>query len=175
MQISNARNRYNVRDPFYLRIVRSVFKVMHAAAFIALMAMMAVVVANIIGRIFFKAPIMGTLEIAGFSGVVFVAVAVGFAQRERRNVYVDVVVKRFPPRVRLIVDGFTHLLGLIGVGFLLWAVTESAVEAMIDGEITLMLSVKTYPFRFIWAVGLLVLCGFLLQHFIKFLKEYLKG
>ena len=164
-----------MHDPFYLRFVRSVFKVMHAAAFIALMAMMAVVVANIIGRIFFKAPVMGTLEIAGFSGVIFVAVAVGFAQRERRNVYVDIVVKHFPTRVRLLVDSFTYLLGLIGVGFLLWAVTESAFEAMFDGEITLMLSVKTYPFRFIWAAGLLVLCGFLLQHLIKFIKECFKA
>ena len=164
-----------MHDPFYLRFVRSVFKVMHAAAFIALMAMMAVVVANIIGRIFLKAPVMGTLEIAGFSGVIFVAVAVGFAQRERRNVYVDIVVKHFPTRVRLLVDSFTYLLGLIGVGFLLWAVTESAFEAMINGEITLMLSVKTYPFRFIWAAGLLVLWGFLLQHFIKFIKECLKA
>jgi hypothetical protein len=34
--------------------------------------------------------------------------------------------------------------------------------------------VKTFPFRFIWAAGLLVLCGFLLQHFIKFIKEGLK-
>ena len=164
-----------MHDPFYLRFVRSMFKVMHAAAFIALMAMMAVVVANIIGRIFFKAPVMGTLEIAGFSGVVFVAVAVGFAQRERRNVYVDIVVKHFSPRYRGLVDSFTHLLALIGVGFLLWAVTESAFEAMSDGEITLMLSVKTFPFRFIWAAGLFVLCGFLLQHFIKFIKECLKA
>jgi TRAP-type transport system small permease protein len=164
-----------MHDPFTMRVVRSVFKVMHAAAFIALMAMMAVVVANIIGRIFFKAPVMGTLEIAGFSGVVFVAVAVAFAQRERRNVYVDIVVKRFPPRYRMLVDSFTYLLSLIGVGFLIWAVTESALEAMIDGEITLMLSVKTFPFRFIWAAGLLVLWGFLLQHFIKFIKEGLKA
>jgi TRAP-type C4-dicarboxylate transport system permease small subunit len=175
MQINDTRIRYKMRDPFYLRFVRWSFKAMHAAAFIALMAMMAVVVANIIGRIFFKAPIMGTLEIAGFSGVIFVAVAVGFAQRERRNVYVDIVVKHFPRRFRMLVDSFTHLLCLIGVGFLIWAVTESAFEALIDGEITLMLSVKTFPFRFIWAAGLLVLFGFLLQHLIKFIKECLKA
>jgi TRAP-type C4-dicarboxylate transport system permease small subunit len=143
-------------------------------AFIALMAMMGIVVCNIIGRIFFKAPVMGTLEIAGFAGVIVVAVAIGFAQREHRNIFVDIVVARFPARIRIIVDSFTYLLSLGAVGFLFWAVAESAFESLIQEEITLTLGIKTFPFRFIWAAGLLILCGFLLQHLIQNLSKGLK-
>ena len=113
---------------------------------------------------------MGTLEIAGFAGVIVAAVAIGLAQRENRNIFVDIIINRFPERLRLITDCLCYFLSLVAMGFLFWAVFESAVEALNQGEITLTLSTKTYPFRFIWAGGLLILCLFLIQHFIGLLK-----
>jgi len=157
-----------------LKLFRVIFVVLHVVAFIALMAMMGIVVCNIIGRIFFKSPVMGTLEIAGFAGIIVVAVAIGLAQREHRNIFVDIVVARFPARIRIIIDSFTYLLSLGAVGFLFWAVAESALESLIQEEITLTLGIKTFPFRFIWAAGLLILCGFLLQHLIQNLHKGLK-
>jgi len=43
-----------------------------------------------------------------------------------------------------------------------------------QGEITLTLSLKTYPFRFIWAAGLIILCSFLIQNIIGFFKGAIK-
>jgi TRAP-type C4-dicarboxylate transport system permease small subunit len=144
---------------------------MHIAAFVALMVMMLTVVANIVGRIFLRTPVIGTLEIAGFCGVIVVAVAVAFAQRERRNIYVDLVVQRFSTRWRAITDSFTYLLSIVAIGILAWAVFDSAVEAYVDEDITLTLSVATYPFRFIWAIGLFILLLFLIRHGIEALQQ----
>jgi TRAP-type C4-dicarboxylate transport system permease small subunit len=151
--------------------IQRLFKVMHLAAFLALMVMMLMVVANIVGRIFFRKPIMGTLEVAGFCGVIVVAFAVAFAQREGRNIYVDLVVQRFSTGLRAIIDSFTYLLSMVAVGIVAWAVFASAVEAYMDQDITLTLSVATYPFRFTWALGLLILFLFLIQHVIGTLRR----
>ena len=159
-----------MRVAFGRKLLRLILKFVHLASFFALMVMMLTVVANIIGRIFFKSPVMGTLEVAGFCGVVFVSAAIGLAQRERRNIYVDIVVQRFSARWRQISDSFTYFLSLIAVGILCWAITDSAIEALVDNDVTITLSVKTFPFRFIWATGLLILGIFLIKHFIEFLR-----
>ena len=163
-----------MRVAFGSKLLRLILEFMHLAAFFALMVMMLTVVANIIGRIFFKTPVMGTLEVAGFCGVVLVSAAIGLAQRERRNIYVDIVVQRFSTRCRRISDTFTYFLCLIAVVILCWAVTDSAIEAFIDNDVTITLSVKTFPFRSIWAVGLLILAIFLVTHLIEFLKGVAK-
>jgi TRAP-type C4-dicarboxylate transport system permease small subunit len=152
---------------FRLRLARLILRVFYVIGAIALMAMMGIVVANIIGRIFIRTPITGTLEIAGFAGVIIAAVAVGFAEREHRNIIVDVLARRFPPRVRSIADRFTFLLSLGAVGFLFWAVAESALESFTTGEITLTLGIHIFPFRVAWAAGLLFLFGLLLFHLIE--------
>jgi TRAP-type C4-dicarboxylate transport system permease small subunit len=153
------------------KLLQGIFNAMHIAAFVALMVMMLTVVANIVGRIFLKTPVVGTLEIAGFCGVIVVAVAVAFAQRERRNIYVDLVVQRFSTRWRAIADSLTYLLSIVAVGILAWAVFDSAVEAYVDEDITLTLSVATYPFRFIWVIGLFILLLFLIRHGIEALRQ----
>lgn len=156
------------------KLTEALFFVLHIVAFIALMVMMLIVTANIIGRIFLKTPIMGTLEITGFAGVVVVSFAIGFAQRDKRNVYMDILVVRFSPIIRYLVDAVTSILSLIIIGFMFWAVTESAIESFLNEEVTITLSVMTYPYRFAWAAGLLVLCGFLLQNFIRNLFRSIK-
>jgi len=125
-----------MNDSFRLKFVRVAIKILHVVAFIALMCMMAIVVANVIGRIFFKSPVMGTLEIAGFAGVIVVAVAIGLAQYENRNIYVDIIIGRFPERFRVIADSFTYLLSLVAVGFLFWSVAESAIRVSDSGVST---------------------------------------
>jgi TRAP-type C4-dicarboxylate transport system permease small subunit len=159
-----------MRIAFGRKLLQLILQFMHLASFFALMVMMLTVVANIIGQIFFKAPIMGTLEIAGFCGVVFVSASVGLAQRERRNIYVDIVVQRFSTGWRRISDSFTYFLSLLAVGILCWAVTDSAIEAFIDDDVTITLSVKTFPFRGIWAIGLLILSILLVKHLFEFLR-----
>lgn len=163
-----------MNDHSSMKFVRIAIKILHVAAFIALMVMMAIVVANVIGRIFFKSPVMGTLEIAGFAGVIVAAFAIGLAQRENRNVYVDIIASRFPERIRMIIDSLNYLLSLVAVGFICWAVSESAIEAFNQGEYTLTLGIKTYPFRFIWAVGLLLLFFFLTGRLIGLIKGVMK-
>ena len=155
---------------FVQKMLHWVLKLMHIVAFIALMVMMFTVVANILGRIFFRSPVIGTLEIAGFCGVVFVSAAIGLAQKERRNIYVDVIAQRFSKSFRRITDSFTYFLSLVAVGILFWTVADSAIEAFVVNDRTLTLSVHTFPFRGIWTVGLLILFLFLLRHFVEFVK-----
>ena len=72
-----------------LKFFRFMIKTLHVVAALALMAMISIIVANIIGRIFLKLPVTGMFEIAGFAGAIVAAVAVGLAEREHRNIIIN--------------------------------------------------------------------------------------
>jgi len=139
----------------------------YIVAAVALMSMMMVVVANIIGRIFFSSPVTGTLEIAGFAGVVVASIAIVFAERGHRNVVVDIIMIRLPLWLQRIFKSITYLLSFIAIGILFWAVFKYAVEWFRTGEATLTMSIPHFPFGFIWAGALFCLCAFLLKHLIQ--------
>jgi TRAP-type C4-dicarboxylate transport system permease small subunit len=157
---------------FLAKCIQFMIRVLLVIATVALMAMMGTIAANIIGRIFFEVPILGTVEIAGLAGVVLIAVAVGFTEQEHRNIVVGIVANRFPPRIRAIADALTLFLSLGAVVVLSWAVFGSAIDAVAWGEYTSVLEITPAPFKFTWAIGTLILCLFLLQHMIK---AFIKG
>jgi TRAP-type C4-dicarboxylate transport system permease small subunit len=138
---------------------------------VALMVMMVIVVGNSLGRAFFKTPIFGAIEIAGLAGVVVVAAAIGFAELEQRHVVVDVVANRFTPRSRMIADAITLFLSLGAVAFMLWAISKDALNSVTTHEITLTTGVFTAPFKFTWAIGVIILCLFLLQHLTEAIRR----
>ncbi len=149
------------------KIPRHILVFLQVVAGIALLAMLSIVTANIIGRVFFRHPIMGTLELAGFTGVIVASVAVGFAEWERRNIVVDMLITRLPGKVQSLANRFTFFLSLVAIGILLWAVVGSSMESLKKMEETLTLGVYVFPFRFTWAIGLLFLFVLLLVHFIQ--------
>ena len=156
---------------FYSKVSHMIIKVLLIIGGIALLVMMAIVVSNSIGRALFRTPIFGTIEIAGLAGVIVVAGAVGFAEREHRNIVVDTAANRMKPRMRALFDAFTLFLSLGAVAFLFWAVFNNAIRALKIREVTLTTSVLTAPFKFFWAIGIFILCLFLLQHMIEAIRK----
>ena len=151
----------------YSKLSHAMIKVLLVVGAVALMVMMTIVVGNSLGRAFFKTPIFGTIEIAGLAGVIVVAAAIGFAEREQKNIVVDVVANRFTPRIRALADVFTLFLSLGAVAFLLWAIFNDALNSLTIRETTLTTGTFTAPFKFTWAIGIIILCLFLLQHMIE--------
>jgi TRAP-type C4-dicarboxylate transport system permease small subunit len=156
---------------FYSKFTRVMIRVFLVVGAVALMVMMVIVVGNSLGRAFFKTPIFGAIEIAGLAGVVVVAAAIGFAELEQRHVVVDVVANRFTPRSRMIADAITLFLSLGAVAFMLWAISKDALNSVTTHEITLTTGVFTAPFKFTWAIGVIILCLFLLQHLTEAIRR----
>lgn len=137
---------------------------------ISLMIMMAIVTGNSLGRIFFRTPIMGTIEIAGLAGAIVVAAAVGYTSRERGNVAVDVLLSHLKPGAKRVLDMFTLFLSLAGAAFLLYAITYDAFQSAKLQEVTITLGVATSPFKFAWAAGIFILASFLVVHLVNAIR-----
>jgi len=137
----------------------------------ALMVMMVIVVANIAGRVFFSTPVLGAIELAGLTGAILVAVAIGIAERDRRTIVVDIVSSRFSPCLKRIAGSVTLFLSLIALGIICWATFNYGILALTGDDHTIVLEVSTAPFKFIWALGLLMLGIYVLLHMIEIVRK----
>jgi TRAP-type C4-dicarboxylate transport system permease small subunit len=145
--------------------------ILRIVALIFLMAMMLIIVANIIGRVFFQTPVHGALEIAGLCGVITVSVAIGLTEREKRNVTITILSSRFTPRIAAIFSVITSFLSLAGVAAVCWAVFKFAEHAATGHLLSEILDIPTAPFKFIWAFGCTLLCLYIVNNIIRSILE----
>ena len=142
---------------------------------IALTSMMAVITLNVFGRLLFRAPILGAIEIGGLAGVVLIAIAMFYTEKEQRNVFVEALVMHLPQRVRGIVEAATRLISLLTVALLFRAAFGDAMFSLEFNEPTLVLGIYTSPFKFIWAAGLLILCFYLMKNIYTAIRKVFAG
>jgi TRAP-type transport system small permease protein len=136
--------------------------------------MMVIITTNVLGRVFFKSPIFGALEISGLTGIILASVAIPYCEKEQRNVHVEILVDRFPPRVRGFSDAFVLLLSLGAVAVVSYAMLKESFHAASFGEETLVLELPTTPFKFIWTIGTILLCVVLLVNIVKSIMKGMK-
>ncbi|WP_035235395.1 TRAP transporter small permease [Desulfobacter vibrioformis] len=118
-------------------------------------------------------PIRGTYEIMGFAGAVITALAMGFTQKKREHIHVDILISRFPRAVKKAV--FAVNTAMCSVFFLVaaWFVCLRGMTLLETGEVSETLRMAYYPFAFVVAFGCFLLAAML---FIDLLKLFfLKG
>ncbi len=136
---------------------------------IAVLALMSLATANVLLRIVY-APIRGTYELVSFFGAVVIAFALGYTQKRKDNIVVDILTERFPERLARVVDTFAYLVMTIFFAVVTWQVFVWGTKIWRTGELSETLKVIYHPF--VLAVGL----GFgalTLTCFIDFLSKIL--
>ena len=124
--------------------------------------LMALVVADVLGRNFFDAPITGVAEIAGRSVVAIVFLQVSAAIMQGRLTRADFLIRRIggaSPRAVQVLEFLFALTGAIVFALIVWASWHKAVEAWVSSEyfgVQGVFTIPTFPFRAITVIGSVV-------------------
>ena len=112
------------------------------------------IIADIVGRTVFNAPVYGVPEIVMNSIVMIVFLQAGYAIRSRSMLRADFLARNFPPLVGRIVLALGYLLGAAFFLMILYGGWEPALRAWATGEYEGegALRVPTYPVRFLVVV-----------------------
>jgi TRAP-type C4-dicarboxylate transport system permease small subunit len=139
---------------------------------IFLAAIMLIIVASIIVRIFGKV-VPGSYETIELIIVVTIAFALPYCGMHKGHVSVDLILKKFPERAQNIINAFNHLISMIFWGAL--GVVAYAI-AFEKGwmEITDYFRLSYMPFRIVFGLGLLFLAFNFLIEMYHSLKRGLK-
>ncbi len=95
----------------------------------------------------------------------------GYTLLYKGHVMVDVVVGRFSPRTRAIIDLVTYLVFFFSIGALLkMSLDEAAISAQAKERVSTMFAPPVYPLRIAIAVGFFLI---LIQGLVKFIRDFI--
>lgn len=141
----------------------------------ALIAVMLLVCANIIGRaVPFLGPVKGTYDLVGLLGGIMLGFALGYTQLQKANISVEILVSRLRPRTRAIIDSITFFISFILFAVIAWQHSTFATSIWQVGEVSETLRVPFFPLIYAVAFGCIALCLVLLLDFLKVLAEVRK-
>ena len=122
----------------------------------ALLALVALATANVALRIV-RAPVGGTYEIVSFLGAVVTAGALGYTQKRKDHIVVDILSERFPAPVKRALDGASYAVTTALFAVVAWQTFVLGRRLLSSGELSETLKVAFYPFVFCVSLGFAVL------------------
>ena len=149
------------------KIVNLVTRWLNWMAAAALIAVMVIVCANVIGRSFFETPVKGTVDIVSLLGAIVIAWAIAYTQVVKGHIRVDILVQRLPHRIQYIVDSVIDLIGLALFALISWQTIIFAKVNFEVGELSEVLKIPITPFASVVAIGCIAITLVLLIDLIK--------
>ena len=111
---------------------------------------------NVALRIF-RVPVSGTYEVVSFLGAIVTAGALGYTQKRKDHIVVDILSEKFPAPVKRVLDRVSYALILAFFSVVSWQTFVYGKRLMRTGELSETLKIAYYPFVFLVGIGFAVL------------------
>jgi TRAP-type C4-dicarboxylate transport system permease small subunit len=143
---------------------------MYSIAGVALTAMMALTVADVILR-FFERPIVGTYEVVGLLGAVAVGFAIPQTSRLKGHVLMDFLTGRLSRNVQHVLYVLTRILACVLFAIIGWNVWLLGDGYRQIGEVTLTIQLPLYPVAYGIAICCFIECLVLILDVLEMGKQ----
>ena len=137
---------------------------------VAVLSLMSLATGNVILRFFFNTPYRGAYEVVGFLGAIVIAFALGYTQKRKGHIVVDILTERFPKRINRILDAVNYFITMIFFAIVSWQIFVWGIKIAKSGEVSETIKIIFHPFVYCVAIGFLVFSLTLLNDFLKSLQ-----
>ncbi len=152
----------------YLDAVNDFFnKILVILGGIAVFALMALATGNVVLRMF-SVPYRGAYEIVSFLGAVVIAFALGFTQKRKDHIVVDILTDKFSKNLQNVIDKIADLVIMIFFGLVCWQIYVWGIKIVESKEVSETLKIPFHPFVFAVAIGFAMLS---FTAFVDFLNK----
>ena len=152
--------------------VENVLNVLGVAFIIILMFFTA---CEILGRYLFNQPIPGYVEDTELIMAAIVFLGIGYTQRVRAHIRMDLVIKKMRGRFYHITESLSLLLALIAYGMIFIFSFQFTVDAYQVGDVTEYLHTPTWPSKLCVPLGSFFLCTRFIIQIIKNIAQAVVG
>jgi tripartite ATP-independent transporter DctM subunit len=129
---------------------------------------------DVLARYLFEESIPGVIEIEGYLLLIIVFLSLAYTQFSEGHIRIDLLLSRFPEKVRNIIDSSTYLISTLFFFLMSYQIFWRGILKIEDQEISYDLEIPTYIFWFIAAFGTLLLAISVSKNFISALNQALK-
>jgi TRAP-type C4-dicarboxylate transport system permease small subunit len=130
-------------------------------------AMLALVIADIVGIKALAHPVPGGIEIVAFLGAIVIGFAIAYVQVLHGHIQVDIIVMKLPARPRAVIEACTAFLGIVLFMILSWWSWEYARSIQLSGQVSMTQRIPLHPFIYAMAFCYLITFLVLVMEFIK--------
>ncbi len=96
-----------------------------------------------------------------------IAFALGYTQKMKNNIVVDILTERFPKKVHRMLDMTNYFVTMIFFGIISWQIFKWGMKVWESHELSETLKVIYHPFVFCVSIGFAVLSLTLLVDFLQ--------
>lgn len=123
---------------------------------IAVLALMLLATGNVVLRMF-QLPFRGTYEIVSFLGAVVIAFALGYTQKNKDHIVVDILTQIFPKKIQACIEALADVVIMIFFGIVSWQIYVWGMKIYESHEVSETLKIVFHPFVFAVSVGFALL------------------
>ena len=123
---------------------------------VSLLALTFLATMNVALRIF-RVPVGGTYEVVSFLGAIVTAGALGYTQKRKDHIVVDILSEKFPVKVKRVLDRVNYAVILVFFSIVSWQTFVYGKRLLLTGELSETLKFAYYPFVFLVGIGFAVL------------------
>ena len=152
-------------------IITEISRILDRIAGFFMVALMVLVVTNVLLRSIFKTTILGTYEYVGFLTAAMIGLALAYCAVQNGHIAVGLVVDRFKMKTQACIDIIVNVTALSFWGLAAWYVAKYANSMTVSGVVSATTQTPFYPFVYLVATGLLVLCLVLLVRSLESIKK----
>jgi TRAP-type C4-dicarboxylate transport system permease small subunit len=146
-------------------------KILMVLGSVAVLLLMAIATTNAFLRVpFIKSTWRGAYETVGFLGAIVIAFALGYTQKRKDHIVVDILTAKFPKRVNRVLDGINYFITMIFFAIISWQVFVWGMKISRSGEVSETLKIVFHPFIYSVSFGFAVFSLTLIIDFLKNLK-----
>jgi TRAP-type C4-dicarboxylate transport system permease small subunit len=145
-------------------------KILMVLGGIAVLSLMTLATGNVVLRIF-HIPFRGAYELVSFLGAVVIAFALGYTQKRKDHIVVDILTDRFPKKLNRGLDMINYFVTLLFFSVITWQTYVWGMKIWESNEVSETLKVIYYPFVFCVTLGFGVLSLTLLVDLLKVFRK----
>ncbi len=146
-------------------------KILMVVGSIAVLLLMSIATVNAFLRLpFIKETWRGAYETVGFLGAIVIAFALGYTQKRKDHIVVDILTEKFSKRVNRVLDGINYLITTLFFAVVSWQIFVWGMKVSKSGEVSETLKIIFHPFIYSVALGFAVFALTLVLDFVKTLK-----
>lgn len=146
-------------------IVKRTGGILDKLAGVCVFAVMLLIVSNIILRVVFNRPILGTYELVGFLSALGIGLALAECALKDGHIAVDFIFQRFTKKMQVGLDLLLNALTFLFWSVTVWYLVKFAQATMAKGTVSPSAEIPIYPFIYLIAFSL---AGFNVVLFYKF-------
>lgn len=126
---------------------------MAGAASLCLLGLMLITFADVVGRYFFNAPLVFTVEIVELGMGLMIFFGLALTTLNRGHISVDLINGMVPLYVRVWLASFSALIAIVFFGLITWRLWDRAMNFWSDGLATQILFLPVAPVVFVMAIA----------------------